>query len=97
MPIENPERFNEHILCQMLDTCKFLFFISFLKIEYDKEPNFAAEFEHMVKNCSNSIRKAALEIGLAGSRLNHKPVGNQGTPWFRNARVQRLVSDCSSP
>jgi hypothetical protein len=49
----------------MLNTCKFLFFISFLKIEYNKEPNFAAEFEHMVKNCSNSTRKAGLEISPA--------------------------------
>ena len=46
--------FNEHILCQMLGTYKFLFFISFFKIEYDRESNFAAQFEHVVKNCSNS-------------------------------------------
>jgi hypothetical protein len=49
----------------MLDTYKFVFLVSFFKIEYDKEPNFATHFEHMVKNCSNPGRKAGLEISLA--------------------------------
>jgi hypothetical protein len=65
-------------------------------MKYDKETNFAAQFEHMVKNCSNSDREAGLEIGLAGGRLDHKPVGNKGTPRFQNARVQRFVSNCLS-
>jgi len=51
----------------MIDTCKFLFLISFLKIEYNKETNIVAQFEHMVKNCSNSDREAGLEIGLAAA------------------------------
>jgi hypothetical protein len=62
----------------MSDACKILFFISFFKIEYDREPNFEAQFEHVVKNCSNSDRKADLEIGLVGGGLNRKPVGNEG-------------------
>jgi hypothetical protein len=70
-----------------------LFFIIFLKIEYNKEPNFAAEFEHMVKNCSKSTRKAGLKIGLAGGKLDLKPVGNEGTSRVRNARVQRSASN----
>jgi len=53
----------------MSGTYKFLFFISFFKLEYDREPNFAAQFEHVVKNCSNSDRKADLEIGLVGGRI----------------------------
>jgi len=80
----------------MLDTCKLLFFISFFKIEYDREPNFAAQFEHAVKNCSNSDRKVGLKIALVAGGLNQKPVGNEGAWWFRNTRGQRLVSDRSS-
>jgi len=63
--LKNSQKSNKHILCQIFDTYKILFFISFFKIEYDKEPNFAAQFEHMVKNCSNSDRKTGLEIDLA--------------------------------
>jgi hypothetical protein len=43
-----------------------MFFISFFKIERDRAPNFAAQFEHLVKNCSDPDREAGLETGLAG-------------------------------
>jgi hypothetical protein len=57
-----------------------VFFISFLKIEYDKGPNFVAEFEQKGKNCSNSTRKAGLEISLAAVRLDREPNSNEGNP-----------------
>jgi hypothetical protein len=41
IPLKSPVTFSEHILCQMFDSFKFLFLISFLKIEYNKWPNFA--------------------------------------------------------
>ncbi len=62
----------------MFDTYNILFFISFFKIKHHKGPNFVAESEQVVKNCSNSTRKADLEISLAAGRLDHKPAGNEG-------------------
>jgi len=81
VPLKNPARSNEHILCQMFEPCKFLLFIGFLKIEYNKPPNFAVWFKKMEKNCPNLALRPILEIGLAGSRLDHKmPVGGKEAP-----------------
>jgi len=41
VPLRNSLQFNKHILYQIFDTYKFLFFNDFLKIEHDKVPNFA--------------------------------------------------------
>ena len=86
IPSKISQSFNKHILCQFFDTCKILFFNRFFKIEYERGPNFATEFEHMVKNCPNSIQKAGLEIALGKSRLDHKSAGNEGGFWFRNRK-----------
>ena len=66
----------------MQDACKDLFYISFFKIEYDKEPNFGAQFEHMVKNCSNSDREAGLEIGLAAADWTTSLLAMKELPGF---------------
>jgi hypothetical protein len=58
----------------MSGRCKTLFFISFFKIEHDGAPNFAAQFEHLVKNCSDSDREASLEIGLASGDWTTNPL-----------------------
>jgi hypothetical protein len=41
IPLKNPAKLDEHILCQIFGTYKLLFFISFFKTEYNKWPNFA--------------------------------------------------------
>jgi hypothetical protein len=44
VPLKKPMNLNKHILYQIFNTYKFLFFNSFFKIEYDRVPNFAAQF-----------------------------------------------------
>lgn len=67
--LENPDRFTQHILCQIFDTYKILFSIRFFKIEHTKGPIFAAQFEQMVRNCPNSTLKANLEMSPAGREI----------------------------
>jgi len=58
-------KISEHILCQMIDTFNFLFFINFLKIKNDKESNFACQFEQVEKNCPKDNQKICQKISLA--------------------------------
>ena len=67
VPLTNSARISEHILCQLVSDFKFLFFISFLKIEYNNWSNFAVQHERMAKNCP---RLTILNTPLDGSRLD---------------------------
>jgi hypothetical protein len=66
VPSKERARFEEHILCQILDTCNFLFLMCFLKIESKKWPNFDIQFRQMAKNYPDLALKASLETGTGG-------------------------------